>query len=165
MGWGNIKTLAEKHPYMLAGGVFLIGAVLIYYFYSGGSSSSTTSAAAANQNAQAAAIASGNALQAAQLQDQTQLGVASLAAGVQNTQMNDALALGENTNVTTLEAIQNQTYNQTDQAWIAEQGNEYAQSQQTAVLEANNTRDVSLANIAANESVAQLQTVANLTKG
>lgn len=146
--FGKIKAEAEKHPYWTAGIIFVVGVIIIYWWYSGSSSSSGSTASAAGQTAaaEAAIAASNNQLAAAQLESQTQLGEASIGANAANTQTAAELSLGEEQLSTSLAATQSnndtavslanvQAQEAETGAWVAEQGNEYAEAQQTAQVE------------------------------
>src|ERR1041385_4387061 len=65
----GFRETLEEHPYIVAGSVFVVGVILIWYFLRG----SGSAAAPDNSSfyaAQAAAVQSGNALQAAQIAGQ-----------------------------------------------------------------------------------------------
>lgn len=87
----KIKELVEKHPYAIAGGVFVIGLLLIWWLKGSGSSSDSSDTAAyygaSSQVAQANA-----ALAAAQLSAQGQLGAAQIQSNSQIATANDQLA-------------------------------------------------------------------------
>lgn len=163
--WHKLKSFAEQHPYGLAAIIVVIGGLIIYYLYSGGSSSNN-SAAANTAAQQSAAIQAGDALQAAQLGYQSQLGMANIQAGVLNTAANDQLSAiesqtaaavtenGQNTN-TQLAALENTNFYASEASARAEQVANAQINSSTALAGEQLNTDVSLANIAANESLAK----------
>lgn len=168
--WHKLKSFAEQHPYGLAAIVVVIGGLIIYYLYSGGSSSSANSAAANNAAAQSAAIQAGDQLQAAQLGYQSQLGMANLQAGVLNTAANDQLSAiesqtaaavtenGQNTS-TQLSALENTNFYASEASARAEQVANAQINSAAAVQGEQMNTTISLANIAANESLAKFGAV------
>ncbi len=72
----DIGKLWEEHPFAVAGGVFVIGLILIYYFFSGSSSSASTTDPTGYYAAQSAAIQSGNSLAALYSNNATQAAIA-----------------------------------------------------------------------------------------
>jgi hypothetical protein len=109
--FNELKAKAEAHPYITAGIIFTVGAVIIYWYYSGSSSGSTSDGGLAA--AQAAAVQSNNALQAAQLgygvqsqsiAAQQEVSDSQTAASLKlgEEQLNDSLKAAENTNSTTV---------------------------------------------------------------
>lgn len=69
----------KEHPYLSAGGVFVVGAVLVVILFSGDSASAGNSYAAPDNSS---AVAASTALQMAQLEGQTQIALGGQQAGV-----------------------------------------------------------------------------------
>lgn len=88
MASGVIATV-EEHPYITAGVVFIVGVVIIYYYFSPSSGGAVDNSG--YYGAQAAAITSGNALQAAQIQGQ--VSVAGFQADVNREALDTAAAI------------------------------------------------------------------------
>jgi hypothetical protein len=108
MAEGGIGELWQKHPYAVAGGVFVIGAIVIYYYF-GGSSAGSSGNAAGYYAAQAAAVTSGNQLAAAQLGAAVQSNAIQGEVQVEQSKDAAAIALGQiagNTSVVNTQTTQ-----------------------------------------------------------
>lgn len=172
------RAWVEKHPYVTAGAVFIVGAILIYLYYSGGQSSgqSTQDQGAASDQSLLQAQLQSEAIQAqaaaAQSAQQSQLAASTAAINgqvtVQTTQANDALqaALDADKTQATLASITAGT----NQAGIAAQKDvSLAGINAQDVLAALNSKTaISESSIAANENTtiagfAKDVSIANLT--
>lgn len=113
--WDKIKHSFSEHPYIWGGGIFLLGVLLVWYFFSGSSSSTaaaSTTAVPDNSAAIASEYATQASLSAAQSQQQMQLSLAGIQAGVVNNQTSASLDLGSLDLTTQLAGLEAQGTNQ-----------------------------------------------------
>lgn len=129
---GKIGALVEKHPYITAGGVFVVGAIVIYLYYSGGSSSTTTTSGA-------------DPNYAAGLAAQVQLAQISAQSGAAEAQVSGAQSIA-----------QTQANAQVTEAQLAAQTSQAGITAQTQVQTAGIQAQTTLAGISADVTKTQL---------
>jgi len=99
----RIKELFSKHPYLASGGAVVVFVIFYYLFSRSGSGGATTISASSGTDAQTAAINAQESI--AQLQSQTQLGLATIQANTATEQINAAHDVALTTTNAQLEAL------------------------------------------------------------